>query len=198
MSEYAIVESIFILLIVIAIFVFLNAKIEKISNDKFWSKPLKNFPFHYKGKLLWYSRSVATTLLAYAYDKDGKLYVLANKRGKGCPDYNGFWNLVCGYLEYDYTGEENAVAECLQETGIKLNPSDLEMVGVNTSPHENKQNVSIRYRTILPNIIDTYSFDLSQMEKDEVEDVKFIPIDEIDNYEWAFSHKKLINKYLPK
>jgi hypothetical protein len=29
-------------------------------------------------------------------------------------------------------------------------------------------------------------------EKDEVEDIKWIPIDEVHNYKWAFNHKKTI------
>ena len=196
--EYAVFETLFILLFCIFIFVFVNKIIEDNANKKFWSKPIKNFPFHYRGKTLWYSRSVAVTLLAFAKDKEGKLYVLANKRGKGCPDYNGFWNLESGYLDFNSTGEDHAVRECKEETGIDVNPQDLEMIGVSTSPTENKQNVSIRYRTILPKTIDEYTFDLSNMEKDEVEDVKFIPIDEVENYEWAFNHKNIILGNLPK
>lgn len=193
MTIYTIISVI----LFIILFVFLNHRIDKYYDKKFWDKPLRNFPFRFKGKILWYSRSVATTLLVLAKDIDGKLYVLANKRGKGCPDYNGYWNLVCGYLDFNLSGEENAVKECHEETGIEINPKDLEMIGVNTSPKENKQNVSIRYRTILPNTIDKYKFDLSYMEKDEVDDIKFIPIEEIDNYEWAFNHKDLIKNNIP-
>lgn len=196
--DYAVFETLFILLFCIFIFVFVNKIIEDKANKKFWSKPIDNFPFHYRGKTLWYSRSVAVTLLAFAKDKEGKLYVLANKRGKGCPDYNGYWNLESGYLQYNCTGEDQAVRECKEETGIDVNPQDLEMIGVSTSPTENKQNVSIRYRTMLPKTIDEYTFDLSNMEKDEVEDVKFIPIDEVENYEWAFNHKNIILGNLPK
>lgn len=198
MENFEFFNTIIAIIVFIVLFAILNHNIERYYNKKFWSKPLKNFPFRYKGKTLWYSRSVATTLLAFAKDSEGKLYILANKRGKGCPDYNGYWNVITGYLEYNYSGEENAVNECFEETGIKLNPNDLEMIGVNTSPKENKQNVSIRYRTMLPNTIDTYHFDLSNMEKDEVEDVKFIPIDEVDNYKWAFNHKDLIKNNMPK
>jgi 8-oxo-dGTP pyrophosphatase MutT (NUDIX family) len=32
-------------------------------------------------------------------------------------------------------------------------------------------------------------------EENEVDEIKWIPLDEINNYEWAFSHADLIRKY---
>ena len=198
MKEYAFLETAILAIFFIIIFVIINQKIDDFYNKKFWKKPLKNFPLRYKGKTIWFSRAVATTLLAFGYDKNQRLHVLANKRGKGCPDFQGYWNVICGYLEFNHTGEQNCKKECEEETGLLINEDDIHFLGVTTSPKENKQNVSLRYYTILPKSIEEYNFDLSKMEKDEVDDVKFIPIDEIDNYDWAFNHLNLIKNNLPK
>jgi len=34
------------------------------------------------------------------------------------------------------------------------------------------------------------------MEKDEVKEIKWINVDEIDNYKWAFNHEKRIMQIL--
>lgn len=186
------------IIIFIGVIVYLWLECKKLKNFYFWenwSKKKHNFALKYKGKIIWYSRSCATTLLAYGFDKNKKLHVLANQRGKGCPDFNGFWNVISGYCEFDVSGEENCVKECKEETGIEINPQDITFVGATTSPSENRQNISLRYITVLPKPIEDYKFDLSNMEKNEVAKVKFIPIDEIANYEWAFNHDKLIAKY---
>ena len=39
---------------------------------------------------------------------------------------------------------------------------------------------------------------ISIQKKNEVEDIKFIPIEDIDKYEWAFNHENLIKSYSPK
>ena len=63
---------------------------------------MKNFPIkvqedtiingeNMKGKTFWVSRSCAVAVFVFANIK-GIWYVLANQRGKGCPDYQGYWN----------------------------------------------------------------------------------------------------------
>ena len=69
----------------------------------------------------------------------------------------------------------------------------IEIIGVDSEPQSNKQNVTIRHCVILEDKT-TSDFKLSNKNSEykEVEDVKWIPLDEIDNYEWAFDHKTLI------
>lgn len=169
--------------------------IHKHEMDKKWLKEYKkkpyNFPIKYRGGVFWVSRSVATTLLPFCKDKDGEWCVLANKRGKGCPDYQGYWNVICGYLE-GLTGEQNSQKELYEECGIEVDETKIKFVGLTTSPKENKQNVSIRYYTILDGVTDDYKLTSEHSEKDEVEDIKFIKLSEIDNYTWAFNHLNLI------
>ena len=67
-----------------------------------------------------------------------------------------------------------------------------------TSPNENKQNVSIRYYTILDGNCDMYPLTDENSELNEVSDIKWIPISKIDNYEWAFNHLNLIKEMSSK
>ena len=164
-------------------------------SDKQWQKkPLRNFPFFYRGKLFWYSRSVATTIGVFCKNTDGEWCVLANQRGKGAPDFQGFWNITCGYLEHDVTGEENCQKEIYEETGVFVPVELIKFRGVKTDPSENRQNVSLRYSAVLSGVCDNYETTDEHSEKDEVADIRWIPLSEVSDYEWAFGHEELIDK----
>lgn len=152
----------------------------------------KNFPFVFFGKEFWYSRSVAVVLFVFAFDKNGKKYVLANQRGKGTPDFQLKWNVPCGYLDFNESGEEAALRETFEETNVNVPKEKIEFLTVNTSPDENRQNVSIRYKAILDENIEDIKLSDVNSEKNEINDIKWIPIDEIDNYEWAFKHNEIL------
>lgn len=169
----------------------------KCENKVYWKnkKTLNNFPFTWKGKNFWYSRSCASVLFAFCKNKEGKWCVLANKRGEGTPDFQGYWNAICGYLDFNESGEECAVRECYEETGLKIDPSSVLLDSVNTNPIEsNKQNVVLRYYVILDGIIDDYKTSTDHMEKNEVAEIKWVEVDKLDEYKWAFNHKGLINE----
>ena len=186
--------------IIIFIIVFITILLcYKVYSDKQWhKKPLQNFPFIHKGKVFWYSRSVATTLGVFCYDENNKLCVLANKRGQGTPDYQGYWNIVCGYLEHGVTAEENCQKEVFEETGLFIPLDKIHFHSINTEPTENKQNVSLRYVSLLDGVCSNYELSIENCEKDEVEKAMWIPIDEVGDYVWAFNHNKLINKMVKK
>ena len=164
-------------------------------SDKQWQKkPLRNFPFFHRGKLFWYSRSVATTVGVFCKDSNGEWCVLANQRGQGAPDFKGFWNIICGYLEHDVTGEENCQKEIFEETGIFVPIELIKFRGVKTDPSENRQNVSLRYSVVLNGVCEDYDTSDANSEKDEVADIQWIPLSEISYYEWAFGHEELIGR----
>lgn len=166
--------------------------IYKHHRDVQWQKlPLHNFPFVHKGKEFWYSRSVAVTNLVFAKNDNDEWCILANKRGSGTPDFQGFWNVPCGYLDFNETGEEAAQRETYEETGVYIKKEKISLFKVNTSPSENRQNVSLNYFSVAENINDFVLND-SNSEKDEINEIKWIKISEIDNYNWAFNHNKLI------
>lgn len=149
-------------------------------------------------QLGWFSRSMATAIFLFCKDKNGKLHVLASERGSGAADFNGLWNCPCGYLEFGVRLSENAVAECFQETGVLVKANEIEFMDFDDSLTANRQNVTFHYRFIEENkTIDDFEFSHKYMEKNEVGEIKWIPLDEIDKYQWAFGHDKLIKKYAP-
>lgn len=161
---------------------------------------MKNFPVKVDGKEYWISRSVATVCFIFKR-KNNKTFVLIEKRGKGAADNIGKWCVPGGYLEWDITLAENAALEVLQETGFVIKKEKLKIVGINSSPSENHQNVTIRY---LYNADANEEFNIKNAvggEKDEVEDIQWLDITNIDNRflndnaKWAFKHNILIKKY---
>lgn len=169
--------------------------------EKNWSYKITD-PNHSKcGTTLWSGRytAVVGVVIYYIYNKDKEYndyYVLANLRGPGTPDFQGFWNLPCGYLERNESGEEGVVREIHEECGLKLDANDFKLYDVETDPvKSNNGNVSIRYISIkevksLPEL----NYININNEEGEVENVKWINIKDIDTYKWAFNHCDLIKK----
>lgn len=146
----------------------------------------------YAGKTLWSGRYVAVSCVILAcetVDNNEHWFVLANKRGSGTPDDQGKWNMPCGYLN----NGESATAACARETaeecGVYINSKLFKLINVETAPEKcNNGNVSLRHLCLLSKRADILN-KLKGGEANEVDDVKWIPIEDIDKYEWAFNHK---------
>ena len=153
-----------------------------------------------KKKILYDGRYCAVSGFVFAV-VDGKYSVLANLRGPGCPDFRDQWNCPCGYLERDEDSIGGILREIREECGLYLEREDLKPVYVETRPPEcNGGNVTIRHLGFLRKQRQIkYDPHLSEMggEKDETRDVRWIPVDEISKYSWAFNHLEVIKKYLP-
>lgn len=150
----------------------------------------------------WFSRSIAVVGATFVKD-NYKWYVLASQRGKGTPDkeYVGKWNLCCGYLDFDENGKKAIIRETKEETGVDISKDDVGLVSINTNPKKDKrQNVTLRYLTVLKKDKKFYEeqFSHKENEKDEVGEIKFIDIEDLDKYEWAFNHKNLISQIFNK
>lgn len=143
----------------------------------------------------WFSRSAAVATAVLLND-NGTWYILANQRGSGTPDYQGYWNLPCGYLDYNEDAETAAMREVYEETGIKLN--NVKPFGHSTSPDENRQNVVFFFVSILNGGVNDYGFSTSNMEENEVSGIQWVPIDKCNNFQWAFDHDELIKKIVSK
>ena len=161
---------------------------------------MKNFPFKAinpdtgKEQIFWYSRSMAAAIFVFAPNKDGELCILANKRGPGCPDFIGCWCCPCGYLDYDETLKEAAVRECKEEAGVIISIDSVKFAEINDDPKDsNHQNVTARFYTTLDSIVTTSN---SENEDEETSDIQWIPIKELNNYNWAFNHDKIITHIL--
>jgi 8-oxo-dGTP diphosphatase len=147
------------------------------------------------GETEWVARNMATLVIIFAINKDNQIHVLANKRGPNTPDpeFRGCWCMPCGYLDYDETIKMAAVREVYEETGVMLNIHNLNLFYINDIPEEDKrQNVTFRFRCTIKDPIENIKLTDKNSEFEEVSDIKWIPIDEVNNYKWAFNHDQII------
>ena len=144
----------------------------------------------------WFSRSMATAIFVFCKDADGDWCVLASERGEEAADFRGMWNCPCGYLDFDETTKECAVRECFEETGVKLDPSQLTFINYEDDPvTANRQNVTFRFGVRITDKVTTdFEFSKKNNEGKEVGEIKWVKMNDIDNYEWAFNHKTRINE----
>ena len=165
---------------------------------KYRSNNTPNKMIEHEGNVYWISRSIAVVGLVFVYI-NGDLYVLMNKRGEGCSDFRGYWNLPCGYLDWDESGAEAVVREVYEETGLNLNNHflniDIEPFKVETAVTANKQNVTLRYKFILhldklPELTNEFN------ENNETAEIGWFKIEEIENKTFAFGHKEIIKEQL--
>lgn len=162
---------------------------------------MKNFPVIDKetGREFWISRSIAAVVVVFCKDIHGDRYVLAVQRGTGTPDpeYVGKYCMPCGYLDYDETIAQAAQRETKEETGLTFPVSDFKLWCINDIPESDKrQNITFRY--IVNSLIPKEDLELlltsKNSEKDEVGSIRFIKLDDINLYEWAFNHEELIKE----
>lgn len=167
---------------------------------------MKNFQITAKedGKKYWISRAMATRSEVIVRDNE-QLYLLINKRGPGTPDFQGCWNITCGYLEYDVTLEENATKELLEETSVYIQSSNWKLQYIESDPERgNRQNVTAVYRVVLT--MDEFNqskalgcaLPTDGGEENEVSGVWLMPLtmENINSIEWAFNHKETAIKIL--
>lgn len=145
----------------------------------------------------WFSRSVAMATAVLLND-NGQWYVLANERGEGTPDYQGRWNLPCGYLDYNEDAMDGARREVYEETGVQLRRSQMKQVSVSSDPRENRQNVCILFYAVLNGGMEQYPFSKANMEEGEVGGIKWVPIEDTDSVKWAFWHNRMLKDLISK
>lgn len=158
--------------------------------NKNWSYKIPDGP--HAGTTLWSGRYCAVA--AFVFRRiDGIWSVLANLRGSGTPDYQGCWNAVCGFLEANETAQQGCSREIFEETGYKIKPEKFLQVYTQTDPEtSNNGNVTLRHIAIIFENEEVYKAKPIGGEENEVDDVKWIPIDGVCDYKWAFNHEKTI------
>lgn len=73
------------------------------------------------GRAFWISRSAAVIAEICMFNRvDGNWYILLAKRGVKTPDFNGYWGLPCGYLDWDETLCDAVIREVWEECDLFL------------------------------------------------------------------------------
>lgn len=158
---------------------------------KNWSYTIKEG--EHAGKTLWSGRYCAVCGIVWTEADDGDILVLANKRGKGTPDYQGYWNLPCGFLESDETGREGVCREISEECGYSFKPGMFNLEFVQTDPMEcNNGNVTIFYSARTSNCGSYYAGKRFGGEADEVDRIEWVSIHNLHKFNWAFNHDRII------
>lgn len=165
------------------------------------------------GKEIWHSRSVAVVGMIIMIHL-GEKYVLMGKRGTAMPNEVGKWCMPCGFLDWDETTEEGIARELWEEAGFNVDKALFTYNTlqnnmnfpwrINSVPDNEAQNISMHYAAVLstvPNI----QHDLEELphittehnpEPNEVEEIKWVRIDELWKYDCAFGHDSVINIYV--
>lgn len=154
------------------------------------------------GRQIWISRSVAVAVSVIVVC-EWRPYILVNQRGSGMPDFQGYWNLPCGYLDYDETTEEAAVREVWEECGVNLlellEKSNVEFLSrpwdISSKPRHEKQNVTVHHG-LHAEVIELPALSNVNNEPNETADIRWLPLTEIDSLKYAFNHRARIDKYL--
>jgi 8-oxo-dGTP pyrophosphatase MutT (NUDIX family) len=158
----------------------------------------KNRPIEVDGKIEWISRSIVISCVVLAKDKQGNNYVLLNQRGEAV-NLTNLWNIPGGYLDYNETVDECAVREVFEETGVKidLNKYKLSLIGIYSDPRGKKQNVLIIYGVVIDEFIEDIELTDKYSEPNEVKDIKFIKLDELDKFEGEllYNQPEFINRF---
>lgn len=152
---------------------------------------MKNYPLinPKTGKEVWISRSVAVAVSVFSR-VNGKDCVLANKRGPGLPNHVGQWNVVSGYIDYDETLKEAAIREVFEETGVDIKDCNIQLYKIEDDPKRENQVILFRYFTWYNGPKDVLTNKNS--EPNEVDEIKWIPLTELNNYEWTSEKHKMM------
>lgn len=149
---------------------------------------MKNKLIEYEGRKIAIDRSVGVSIIVISNNR-----LLCNKRGKYPA---GLWNIPSGYLDWDETAEECARRETFEECGIEIPLENIKLLEVSTNPKENKQNVIFRFIACVPEDFLQLPLSTEHSEEGEVLDIKWIPLADIDNYQFAWGQAETVKRLL--
>lgn len=148
-------------------------------------------------EVLWISRSV-TVLAILVVICDAQAYVPLNKRGPDLPSEVGKWCLAGGYLDYDETIGGAVMREVWEELGLDLQElqanhrlvGSLDQPSLIFSEPRRSQNVTMHYPLmVFLNDGATLPRLTPQVNKGEVADVGWFPLEKALQMELAFNHQ---------
>jgi 8-oxo-dGTP pyrophosphatase MutT (NUDIX family) len=154
----------------------------------------------------WISRAVAVVGILIFRNIDTQIdYVLLEKRSEKM-DHPNQWCVPCGYLDFNEDGWECLTREVWEETGFYLSDyvkninfdNDKQPFFVNTNPGENRQNIALRYGVILHFKDNEFPHEITNNTNDEVSDIQFVTLDDVDTFDIAFHHDIIIKNFTKK
>lgn len=178
-------------------------------------KNRKNFPVDLpNGETIWHSRSCAVVAQVCLFNRaDATWYILLGQRGSGTPDFQGFWGLPCGYLDWDESLCEAVIREVWEECGLFLPslsshphflysnsslvspaPFDLAPWNITDRTDNAKQNISMHY--FIPFVWqgeDLPALSAENADPQEVDALAWVPIEDAIGMDLAFNHHKQIS-----
>lgn len=161
---------------------------------------MKNFEFEHEGQKLWYSRSLACSLIILKVGDGNKIpEILISKRGSGCEFGAGLWCVPGGFIDFDEDAIDCAIRETFEETGIDVSifKNDIKLISLDSEPNKTRQSMCA-YHLLVINKEQTknWKFSIKNSEPNEVDEIKWISISEIDDYNWLSNQKKYITNLL--
>ena len=144
----------------------------------------RNFSIKRNGEEYWVSRSSTVFLHVYCKNSNGDWCILMSQRGKNMR-HGGNWNVAGGYLDYGETLEQAAVRECYEECGVNVKGAKL--INCGATSDNLYRSVRHRFACILDGVTDNYPPSMENCEgygteKQEVQNVGWIPINELKGY----------------
>ena len=103
------------------------------------------------GRVVWLSRAVAVVGV-FCIKENSEYFFPLGKRSETMAEEVGKWCLPCGYIDFSESGSQAVVRESYEELGLDLRDEftvDEQPFYVNTSPLENRQNISLSYGKVL-------------------------------------------------
>lgn len=158
-----------------------------------WAKNGGNFMVVRNGHEYYVSRNTSVSLYAFAKNNSGEWCVLANQRGHGST--KGMYNVTCGFVDMARDGkpeetlEQAACRETFEENGVKVDPSKLVMMGVNSKG----RNINASFYTVIEDrTVEQMPTSTSNAEGNEVLDSRWIPLSQVPNFKFAFNQNAKI------
>lgn len=126
--------------------------------------------------------------------------VIKNKRDEFLLVYNNdfqAWTFPGGYVEPEYSWQENAAREALEEGGIQANPHNLTVIGNVSGPnyiahYPNGDTVKL-YTTVF--LLEEWAGEVGELDATEISGKRWVPATEIANTELTFAGKVVWEVY---
>ena len=166
-----------------------------------------------EGKQVWDSRSVAVVGMILM-KHEGEIYVIIGRRGPASPNEENKYCLPCGYLDKGETCEEAVVREVWEESGFNCYKAVEQYTvlhdqmhfpwRIHSIPDTELQNVSMHYALFLDSeanmhrdvaILPELTFENNAVEG-EVDEVKWVKVDDLHLYDMAFNHESTIRVFV--